>query len=124
MERYEHILRRLAVSDDSFVESILGDERTNLATSTLDPKSHALARIAALVAIDAEPASYMWTVESARRSGATNDEIVGVLIAIVSAVGTGRVVAAAAKLGLALGYDVADALERLEPTSRPRPRPI
>jgi alkylhydroperoxidase/carboxymuconolactone decarboxylase family protein YurZ len=118
VERHEHILQRLAVSDDSFVESILADERANRATSTLDPKVHALARLAALVAIDAESASYMWAVDAAYASGATDDEIVGVLVAVIPAVGSGRVVSAASKLGLALGYDVADALERLEPAPR------
>ena len=49
VEHHEEILQRLAVSDDSFVESVLADERSNLKASTLDPKTHGLARIAALV---------------------------------------------------------------------------
>ncbi len=56
----------------------------------------------------------MWTVETAVRHGATVDEIVGTLIAVLPAVGTGRVVAAAPNLGLALGYDVNQALEHLD----------
>ncbi len=120
MERYEHILQRLAVSDDGFIESILADDRANAETSSLRPKAHAFARIAALIAIDADPASYMWTVEAAIASGATKDEIVGVLVAVIPAVGSGRVVSAAPKLGLALGYDVSDALERLPPEARRR----
>jgi hypothetical protein len=53
----------------------------------------------------------MRTVEAARRRGATNDEIVGCLIAALPALGVARVVSAAPKLGLALGYDVGSALE-------------
>ena len=50
-------------------------------------------------------------MEVALASGATYDEIVGILIAVAPAVGLGRVVSAAPELGLALGYDVASALE-------------
>ena len=114
MPNYEVILRKLAIRDDAYVESILGHERENVAASDLDPKTHALVRIGALIAIGAAPASYMWTVETAVRHGATVDEIVGTLIAVLPAVGTGRVVAAAPNLGLALGYDVNQALEHLD----------
>ena len=70
-----------------------------------------LAVALSLVAIDATAPGYMWTVERARRSGASEDEIVGCLIAAVPAVGVANVVAAAPKLALALGYDVTTALE-------------
>ena len=45
------------------------------------------------------------TVELATAAGATDDEIVGVLLAIAPAVGNARVVGVAPSLGLALGYD-------------------
>jgi alkylhydroperoxidase/carboxymuconolactone decarboxylase family protein YurZ len=50
-------------------------------------------------------------VERALAAGASEDEIVGLLIAVAPAVGLGRVVSAAPELGLALGYDVDSALE-------------
>ena len=53
----------------------------------------------------------MWAIDKARKAGATNDEIVGTLVAVMPALGSARVVCAAPKLGLALGYDVAEALE-------------
>src|SRR3954454_18579502 len=108
VERHEEILQRLAVSDDAFVESVLAHERANLEASTLDRKTHGLAKIAALVAVDAETASYVSAIESVRAHGATLDEIVGVLVAVAPAVGTGRVVSAAPKLGLAVGFDVGE----------------
>jgi hypothetical protein len=55
----------------------------------------------------------MWTLELARRAGASNDEIVGCLLAVMPTLGVARVVSAAPKLGLALGFDVATALETL-----------
>jgi 4-carboxymuconolactone decarboxylase len=108
---HRETLRRLAIRDDAFVESVLGNEPENVSASALDPKSHALVQIAAFAAADAAPASYISSVEAALRHGASPEEIVGVLVAVMPAVGTSRAVSAAPKLGLALGYDVADALE-------------
>jgi hypothetical protein len=64
-----------------------------------------------LLAVDAGQSSYNATVDVALASGASLDEIVGILIAVAPAVGLGRVVSAAPELGLALGYDVNAALE-------------
>jgi alkylhydroperoxidase/carboxymuconolactone decarboxylase family protein YurZ len=108
--QHEDTLRKLSIRDDACVEALLG-EAGNIAASALDGKTHALARIAALVAVDAAPPSYMSSVEQARRCGATDDEIVGCLVAVVPVVGVARVVSAAPKLALALGFDVEAALE-------------
>jgi alkylhydroperoxidase/carboxymuconolactone decarboxylase family protein YurZ len=110
VETHEDTLRRLSIRDDAYVDALLG-EAANVDASTLDGKTHALAGIAALVAIDAAPPSYMCSVEKARRAGATQDEIVGCLIAVMPVVGVARVVSAAPKLALALGFDVDAALE-------------
>lgn len=48
----------------------------------------------------------MWTVEHAQCTGATDEEILGVLVAIGPAVGLARVVAAAPRLALAMGYEI------------------
>jgi 4-carboxymuconolactone decarboxylase len=111
---HEDTLRKLTIRDGAFVDSILARERENVSASGLDAKTHALVRVGALIAIDAAPPSYMDTIESGLASGATIDEIVGILVAVMPAIGVARVVSAAPKLGLALGYDVAEALEGLE----------
>lgn len=111
VETYERILCRLAIRDDTLIKSVLADDDANLAAASLDEKTYAFARIATLIALDAEPPSYMWAIDKARKAGATNDEIVGTLVAVMPALGSARVVCAAPKLGLALGFDVADALE-------------
>ena len=108
---HEELLRKLSLGDDAYIESVLANERANEAAWRLDGKTHALVRIAALVAIDATTPSYMEAVRCAQHWGATNDEIVGCLVAIIPAVGMARVVSAAPKVGLALGYDVDAALE-------------
>jgi 4-carboxymuconolactone decarboxylase len=112
MESTECMLAKLAIRHDAFIQSILaGNDASSITLSELDPKTHALARVAALIALDAPTPSYMWAVESAREAGATDREIVGSLVAVLPAVGATRVVSAAPKLGLALGYDVGQALE-------------
>jgi 4-carboxymuconolactone decarboxylase len=115
VEDYKTTLRRLALRDDRYIESLLAGERESAARSGLDPRAHSLVRIGALIAMDAAPPSYMSAAEAARHAGVTHEEIVGALIALLPVVGAARVVSAAPKLGLAIGYDVGEALERLDP---------
>jgi 4-carboxymuconolactone decarboxylase len=111
VETHETTLAKLAIADDAYYESLLARDSANLAESHLDGKTHALVRLGALVAIDAAYPGYMWGVDAARRRGATDEEIVGCLIATLPALGVARIVSAAPKLALALGYDVTSALE-------------
>ena len=67
-----------------------------------------------LVAVDAGMPSYLSAVEAALGAGASPDEIVGALVAVTPIAGAPRVVAAAPRLGLALGYDVPAALESID----------
>ena len=74
--------------------------------SGLDPRSFALVKIAALVAVDAPPASYLWQVSNALDAGATPNEILGVMRAVAPQVGGPRVVAAAPEIMVALGLSL------------------
>jgi alkylhydroperoxidase/carboxymuconolactone decarboxylase family protein YurZ len=74
--------------------------------SGLDPRSFALVKIAALVALDAPPASYLWQVSNAIDAGATPQEILGVLRAIAPQVGGPRAIAAAPEIMVALGLSL------------------
>jgi 4-carboxymuconolactone decarboxylase len=111
VDNHETTLTKLAIADEAYYQALLSGETNNVAESHLDEKTHALVRLGALVAIDATAPGYMWAVEAARRRGASEDEIVGCLIAAIPAVGVASAVAAAPKLALALGYDVTAALE-------------
>jgi alkylhydroperoxidase/carboxymuconolactone decarboxylase family protein YurZ len=122
VDDHEATLRKLAIRDDTFIESVLAREQENESASALDAKKHALVRIAGLVALDAAPPSYMASVEEGLGAGLTREEIVGVLVALMPVVGVARVVSAAPKLGLAVGYDVAHALEELGPPGLWEPR--
>jgi alkylhydroperoxidase/carboxymuconolactone decarboxylase family protein YurZ len=76
------------------------------ADSSLDAKTFALVKIAALVALDAAPASYLWQVRAALEAGALPREILGVLTAVAPQTGMTRVVAAAPEIMLALGLEL------------------
>jgi len=111
VQKHEITLCKIAIADDKYVEEVLSNDRANLTASTLDAKAHALVRLGALIAIDAEAPAYMWTLQAARRAGASDDELVGCLLAALPTLGVARIVSAAPKLGLAMGFDVASALE-------------
>jgi alkylhydroperoxidase/carboxymuconolactone decarboxylase family protein YurZ len=110
MPDHEAALRRLSLNDQAFVESVISIEPDKVKVSNLDPKTHALVRLGALVALDAAPASYQWNVGMALAAGASVEEIVGVLIAVAPVVGLARTVSAAPELALAIGYDIDGAL--------------
>jgi 4-carboxymuconolactone decarboxylase len=79
--------------------------------SGLDGRSFGLAKIAALIALDAPPASYAWQVAAALDDGATPEDILGVLRAVAPQVGGPKVVAAAPEIMLALGLALPDGVE-------------
>jgi 4-carboxymuconolactone decarboxylase len=107
----ERTLLKLAIGDDAYIEGMLSSQAANLTESRLDAKTHSLVRLGALIAADAAAPSYLDAIDAARRSGTSDEELVGCLIAILPTLGAVRVTSAAPKLGLALGYDVAAALE-------------
>jgi 4-carboxymuconolactone decarboxylase len=80
------------------------------ASSRLDERSYALVKIAALIAMDAPPASYVWQVANALAEGATPEDILGVLIAVAPQVGGPRIVAAAPEIMIALGLTLPDGM--------------
>jgi alkylhydroperoxidase/carboxymuconolactone decarboxylase family protein YurZ len=81
------------------------------ATGRPAARDAALLRLAALVALGAREESFRETGSQARAAGATDDDIVGVLMAVAPTVGLARVVAATPGLALAVGYDIDAALE-------------
>ena len=109
---YTERLRRLAINDLRLAEDCLRGPEVE--SSDLCPKSLALVRLAALIAVDGAVPSYLAQAESAMSVGATCAEIVDVLLAVVPIVGFPRVVAAAPKLALALGYDIDAAFEAFD----------
>jgi alkylhydroperoxidase/carboxymuconolactone decarboxylase family protein YurZ len=104
VDRIERLLCRLTLHDERSVRAALADPDL----SGLDPKVQALVGLGALLSVDAATVSVRVVVDLAYRAGASEDEIVGVLLAIAPAVGNARTVAVAPRLAVALGYDVED----------------
>jgi alkylhydroperoxidase/carboxymuconolactone decarboxylase family protein YurZ len=102
------------MTDETPVLDTLADmTAASLARNTLAPRELMLVRIAALVAVDAAPASYLMNAQAAQEMGVTADDIQGVMIGIAPVVGAPRVVSAAGKILRALGLAIAVAESEL-----------
>jgi alkylhydroperoxidase/carboxymuconolactone decarboxylase family protein YurZ len=99
-------LTGLALGDIEVLEQALALREAWQERSGLDARAFSLVKIAALIAVDAPPASYLWQVPNALDAGATPGEILGVMRAIAPQVGGPRVVAAAPEIMVALGLSL------------------
>ena len=106
VDQVELLLRRLADNDESSVEMVLLHGHDLKRGPMLKPKADWLVRLGALLAVGAATSSLRSAVERARDAGATDDEIVGVLIVVAPTIGLARVVASAPRLASAIGYDI------------------
>ena len=101
-------LASLVMGDPSVLEDALELREIAQERSGLDARTFSLVKIAALIAVDAPPASYLWQVPNALDAGATPGEILGVLRAVAPQVGGPRVVGAVPEIMLALGLSLPD----------------
>jgi alkylhydroperoxidase/carboxymuconolactone decarboxylase family protein YurZ len=109
--RYQEILRRLAIVDEGYAHKQAGLGFDPPGDWTLDPKTAALVRVGVLAAIGSPAVCLEWATTRALAAGATEDEIVDVLLAIGPVIGLGRVVGATAGVADAVGYDIEAALD-------------
>ena len=99
-----------ASPDDTPVLDLLASMTADsLAASSLDSQALMLVRIAALVAVDAPPSSYLLNLGAAADAGVDADQIRGVLTAVAPIVGTARVASATGAIvsALAVAIEVA-----------------
>ena len=94
-------------ADTPVLDTLADMTVASVAHSSLAPRELMLARIAALIAVDAPPASYLANAGAAADSGITADDLQGVMIAVAPVVGTARVVSAGGKILRALGFAIA-----------------
>lgn len=80
----------------------------NIEESGLDARTHALVRLAALVAAGVPGADYDRHIATALDHGVTPDEVVGVLVALLPTVGTAQVSTAAHAVRAAIDRVAAD----------------
>ena len=87
--------------------------------TTLDDKQVMLARIAALVATDAPPISYVLNLKLAGEVDVDGEEVTGLLSAIAPIVGTARIAAAAGNLVRAFALEELAELAALDDVDAP-----
>ena len=105
----DELLRRLALNDEGAVSRATAPAVGAPGAPALDAKTGSLVRLGALLSVGATTASCRGAVELARAAGASDEELVGVLMAVGPVVGGARVVSAAPRLALAIDYDIEDA---------------
>jgi hypothetical protein len=91
-------------SDSPLLDLIGKMTADSLEATTLDARSIMLVRIAALVAVDAPPASYLLNLTAASDLGLDADQVRDILLAIAPIVGTARVTGATGNIARALGF--------------------
>jgi alkylhydroperoxidase/carboxymuconolactone decarboxylase family protein YurZ len=98
----------VAMSEETPVlDTLVGITAVSVEQGTLDAHEHMLARLAALVSVDAPSVSYLLNLGTAADAGVTVEDVQGVLIAVAPIVGTPRVVSAAANISEAFGFALA-----------------
>src|ERR1700759_4926286 len=99
----EQDLNGLAEGQAPVLETLTQMTLNTLERSGLDEETYILTRIAALVAMDAPPASYLLNLGAADELGVPLERVQGTLVAIAPIVGTARVVSAAGNMLRAVG---------------------
>ena len=106
----EKNLGALAHGEAPVLETLAQMTVNTMERSGLDAETYALVRIAALVAMDAAPVSYLVNLGAANDLGVPMEKIQGTLVAVAPVVGTARVVSAAGKMlrGIGIAAAMAD----------------
>ena len=94
----EQKISGLAQGDPVVLETLTQMTKGSLERSGLDAKTFMLVRMAALVASDAAPVSYLANLGVAAEAGVTLDQVVGTMVAVAPVVGTARITSAASNM--------------------------
>jgi alkylhydroperoxidase/carboxymuconolactone decarboxylase family protein YurZ len=100
------VLLGLALGDVDILKEAVDIREAEQQSTGLDPVTFGLVKVAALIALDSPPASYLWQIANVLDSGATPAEILGVLRAVAPQVGGPKIVAAAPEIMVALGLSL------------------
>ena len=102
-----------AQSETPVLDLLASMTADSLEVCNLDPETLMLVRIAALVAVDAPPASYLMNLELASELDVDSGKVRDVLAAVAPIVGTARIVAATGNIVKALAIEM-EVLELVE----------
>jgi alkylhydroperoxidase/carboxymuconolactone decarboxylase family protein YurZ len=89
------------------LDTIIDITTASVDHNSIAPRDFMLARVAALIAVDAPPASYLANAPAITQAGLTDKDIEGIMIAVAPVVGTPRVTSAAGHILRALGMAIA-----------------
>lgn len=95
------------MSENPLLDTVIGINAVSLANLDASLEAVLLVRLAALVAVDAPPSSYLVTFRAAEGTLLELEDARNVLIAVAPIVGTPKVVNAAANIAQALGLALA-----------------
>jgi hypothetical protein len=99
------------MSEDTPVLDTLTDmTAASVDHNVLSPRDYMIARLAAMIAVDAPPISYIATAPAVTESGMTLEDVQGIMIAVAPVVGAPRVMTAGGHIlrGLGLAIAVSD----------------
>jgi hypothetical protein len=113
----------MSEADTPVLDLLAAMTADSLEASSLDAESLMLVRLAALVAVDAAPMSYVLNLGAASETGVDLDRVRGVLTAIAPIVGTARVLSATGRIveALAIALETAE-LDEARRTADAPPR--
>jgi alkylhydroperoxidase/carboxymuconolactone decarboxylase family protein YurZ len=94
-------------ADGPVLETLTDMTAASIDHNSLSPREYLLARLAAMIAVDAPPLSWYATAPAIEESGLTAEDIQGVMIAVAPVVGGPRVMAAGGHILRALGIAIA-----------------
>ena len=94
-------------TDNPVLDTLTDMTAASVDHNSLSPREFMIARLAAMVAVDAPPISYFVSASAIEQSGMTAEDIQGVMIAVAPVSGAPRVMAAGGHILRALGIAIA-----------------
>jgi len=110
MQTWQRTLMGLIIDDPEMVSTVL----VGPPIEHLDARTGSLVEMAVACATDATSISLERVASDAIDAGASEDDVVGVLVACGPLIGASRLVRAAPAVAAGLGYDVDEQLESLD----------
>ncbi len=94
-------------ADTPVLDTLTDMTAASVEHNSLSPREFILARVAALIAVDAPPVSWFANAAIIEESGLTAEDVQGIMIAVAPVVGGPRVAAAGGHILRALGFAIA-----------------
>jgi alkylhydroperoxidase/carboxymuconolactone decarboxylase family protein YurZ len=99
--KQRELLRRLTLNDETALSVVMSGKTPGWKT-LLDDQTRALVRLAGLVALECENATFQVAWDTAWAAGVSDEEILETIIAVAPLVGTTRIASALSRVEAAL----------------------